>query len=118
VNGEAIYGTRPWTVYGEGPTNVKGGSFNDTATKGYTPQDIRFTTKGDTLYAIAMGWPDGGKLTIKSLAQGGKNGKFSAGAVKLLGSDANIQFTHDASGLTLQLPAKVGEYAYVFKISK
>jgi alpha-L-fucosidase len=118
VNGEAIYGTRPWTVYGEGPTNVKGGSFNDTATKGYTPQDIRFTTKGDTLYAIAMGWPDGGKLTIKSLAQGGANGRFSVGAVKLLGSDANIQFTRDGSGLTLQLPAKTDAYAYVFKISK
>lgn len=118
VNGEAIYGTRPWTVYGEGPTKVKGGSFNDTATNGYTPQDIRFTTKGDILYAIAMGWPDGGKLTIKSLARGGANGNLSVGSVKLLGSSASIPFTRDTSGLTLQLPAKAGEYAYAFKISK
>jgi alpha-L-fucosidase len=118
VNGEAIYGTRPWTVYGEGPTKVKGGSFNDTATKGYSAQDIRFTSKGDTLYATAMAWPEDGKLTITSLAQGGTNGDFSIGSVKLLGSGANIQFTRDASGLHLQLPAKTGEYAYVFKISK
>ncbi|MBV9265217.1 MAG: alpha-L-fucosidase, partial [Acidobacteriaceae bacterium] len=88
ANGEAIYGTRPWKVYGEGPTQVKGGSFNDTATKGYTAQDIRFTTKGDTLYAIVMAWPDDGKLTIKSLAQGGLNAQRSIGSVKLLGSDS------------------------------
>lgn len=69
INDEAVYGTRPWTVYGEGPTKVKGGSFNDTATKGYTAQDIRFTTKGDALYAIAMEWPGDGKLTLKSLGE-------------------------------------------------
>lgn len=51
VNGEAIYGTRPWKVYGEGPTHVVGGSFKDTATTGYTSQDVRFTTKDGVLYA-------------------------------------------------------------------
>ncbi len=118
ANGEAIYGTRPWSVYGEGPTKVKGGSFNDTATKGYTAQDIRFTSKGDTLYATAMAWPDDGKLTITSLAQGGPNSGFGVSTVKLLGSDANIPFTRDSTGLHLQLPAKQGEYAYVFRISR
>jgi alpha-L-fucosidase len=118
VNGEAIYGTRRWAVYGEGPTKVKGGSFNDTATKGYTAEDVRFTSKGDTLYATALGWPEDGKLTIKSLAQGGPNAGFNVGSVKLLGSDADVRFTRDSSGLHLQLPAKTGEYAYVFKISK
>jgi len=118
VNGEAIYGSRPWTVYGEGPTKVKGGSFNDTATKGYTAQDVRFTIKSDTLYATTMGWPEDGKLTIKSLAQAGPNADFAVGSVKLLGSDADIQFTRDTTGLHLQLPAKTGEYAFVFKISK
>lgn len=117
TNGEAVYGTRPWTVYGEGPTKVKGGSFNDTATKEYTAEDIRFTSKGDTLYATAMGWPADGKLTIKSLAEGGPNDGFSVRSVKLLGSDGAVQFTRDSRGLHLQLPAKKGEYAYVFKIS-
>jgi alpha-L-fucosidase len=118
TNGEAIYGTRPWKVYGEGPTKVKGGSFNDTATKGYTAQDIRFTAKANTLYAIAMGWPEDGKLTIQSLAREGPNSGSIIGSVKLLGSNANIEFTRDASGLHLQLPTRTGEYAYVFKISK
>ena len=57
VNGEAIYGTRPWKIYGEGPTKVVGGSFKDTASKPFTGEDIRFTTKGNTLYAIALAWP-------------------------------------------------------------
>jgi alpha-L-fucosidase len=118
ANGEAIYGTRPWKVFGEGPTKVEGGSFHDTATKGYTAQDIRFTAKGDTLYATSMGWPTDGKLTIKSLAKGGPNGDVAIGSVQLLGSAAQVRWTRDSSGLHLSLPAKTGEYAYVFKISK
>lgn len=54
TNGEAIYGTRPWNIYGEGPTKVAGGSFKDTARQAFTRQDIRFTTKGNVLYAIAL----------------------------------------------------------------
>ena len=120
VNGEAIYGTRPWTVSGEGPTKVQGGSFHDTETKGYSAQDIRFTTKGDVLYAIALGWPDGGDLTIKSLGEGAPNAPTTAiSHVHLLGSDAEIRSNRDKNGLHLHVPARrVGEYAYVFKISK
>ena len=113
TNGEAIYGTRPWKVYGEGPTKVQGGSFHDTATKGYTAEDIRFTTKGSILYAIAMDWPAGGQLTIKNLAN-----ETGIRSVSLLGSNARIRWTRDPAGLHLKLPAKkTGEYAYVFKIN-
>ena len=66
VNGEAIYGTRPWKVFGEGPTEVVEGSFTDTKRQPFTGQDIRFTTRGGTLYAIALAWP-GEQLTIRSL---------------------------------------------------
>lgn len=118
TNGEAIYGTRPWKTYGEGPTKVVGGSFNDTATKGYSSQDIRFTTKGSSLYAIALGWPSDGRLTIKSLAKGSSNGFPPPKQITLLGSDAKIRWIQDANGLTLNLPsAKTGQYAFVFKIS-
>ena len=56
INGEAIYGTRPWLVYGEGPVRAKGGHFKEDFA--YTAKDIRFTTKGEnTLYAFALGWP-------------------------------------------------------------
>ncbi len=117
ANGEAIYGTRPWKVYGEGPTKVAAGAFHDTATEPYSSQDIRFTRKGDALYAIALGWPSDGQLTIKSLAQGSPNGDVKIGSVQLLGSTAPVKWTRDQSGLRLQLPAqKTGEYAYVFKL--
>jgi alpha-L-fucosidase len=68
VNGAAIYGTRPWKIFGEGPTPVVEGSFNDTKREKFTSQDIRFTTRGDTLYAVVLAWPDTGRITIKSLA--------------------------------------------------
>ena len=57
VNGDAIYGTRPWKVYGEGPTKVAAGAFHDTDTQPYTAEDFRFTKKGDVLYAIELSWP-------------------------------------------------------------
>jgi alpha-L-fucosidase len=69
VNGEAIYGTRPWRVYGEGPTKVAAGSFHDTETTTYKPEDFRFTTKGDVLYAIGLAWPANGEAVVHSLAQ-------------------------------------------------
>ena len=57
VNGDAIYGTRPWRVYGEGPTKVVEGAFHDTDIQSYTAEDFRFTSKGDTLFAIELSWP-------------------------------------------------------------
>jgi alpha-L-fucosidase len=116
VNGEAIYGTRPWKIYGEGPTEVTAGSFHDTATKPYTPQDIRFTTKGKTLYAIALGWPANGHLTVQSL---NTSSGIKVASVSLLGSSAAIGFTQNSDGLHLELPATPpGEYAYSFKITQ
>ena len=71
VNGEAIFNTRPWKVFGEGPTQF-GSSWGDalgkTDARSFSGEDIRFTTKDDALYAIGLRWPDGGRLTIKSLA--------------------------------------------------
>ena len=118
VNGEAIYGTRPWNIYGEGPTKVVGGSFNDTATKAYKSQDIRFTTKGDALYAIALGWPDNGKITIKSLAEGSAEKLGAISKIQLLGSDDEVKWARNASGLQIDVPGpKTGDYAWVFRIT-
>ncbi len=64
IHGEAIFGTRPWLVYGEGAVKAKGGHFNENFA--YTSKDVRFTSKGSALYAIALGWPEDGKLTIRS----------------------------------------------------
>jgi alpha-L-fucosidase len=118
VNGEAIYGTRPWKIYGEGPTKVVGGSFKDTASKPFTGEDIRFTTKGTTLYAIALAWPENGKLTVKSLATGSPHTTGEINSVQLLGSKTQLNWTRDAKGLTVALPSeKPGDYAFALKIS-
>jgi alpha-L-fucosidase len=117
VNGDAIYGTRPWKVYGEGPTKVKPGSFHDTDTLNYTAEDFRFTTKGPHLYAIEYAWPAGGEAVIKSLATGEPDTKPVSG-VQLLGSDAKLSFTQGADGLHIHLPAKPADApAYAFEIS-
>ncbi|MBT9333032.1 alpha-L-fucosidase [Acidipila sp. 4G-K13] len=114
INGDAIYGTRPWTMYGEGPTKTVAGSFHDTATSPYQPQDIRFTTKSGDLYAIALGWPTDGKLTVHAVSTGG----FRVGEVAMLGSTAKIRWSQDADGLHLQFPQQhVGMYAYAFRLT-
>ena len=111
VNGEAIYGTRPWKISGEGPTEVVGGAFKDTASKPFTGQDIRFTTKGDALYAIALAWPENGELVVKSLAD------YPVKKVDLLGAAGVLSWKRDASGLRVHLPAKrPNDYAFVFRI--
>jgi len=116
LNGEAIYGTRPWLIHGEGPVRTAGGKFKEDFA--YTAKDIRFTTKGDgTLYAFVMGWPTEGQVTIRSLAKlPGVTGKITD--VKLLGYRGTLKWTHDTNGLTIQLPAqKPCDFAAAFKIS-
>jgi len=115
VNGDAIYGTRPWKIYGEGPTQVAAGSFHDTDTATYTAEDFRFTTKGNALYAIELGWRSTGEAVIHSL--GATLGGQKIESVVLLGSDAKIQPRQEADGLHLQLPAQApGKYAYAFRV--
>jgi alpha-L-fucosidase len=115
VNGESIYGTRPWRIYGEGPTKVAAGSFHDTDTTRYTAEDFRFTTKGDVLYAIGLGWPTDGEAVIHSLASA--VGNEHVRSVILVGSDAKLQFEQRADGLRVRLPDQApGKYAYALRI--
>jgi len=116
INGEAIYGTRPWLTHGEGPVRAKGGNFKEDFA--YTAKDVRFTTKGDgTLYVFVMGWPEEKQVTIRSLAKlAGVTGAIDN--VALLGYSGQLQWTHDANGLTIQLPdQKPCDYAVAFKIT-
>jgi alpha-L-fucosidase len=117
VNGDAIYGTRPWTSFGEGPTKVAAGSFQDTKTQEYTAEDYRFTTKGNNLYAIELAWPSGKEAVIHSVTAEGLKGK-QVQSVALLGSDAPLTYHLQADGLHIELPAKPAEdYAYSFRIA-
>ncbi|MNI32065.1 Alpha-L-fucosidase [compost metagenome] len=108
VNGEAIYGTRPWKVYGEGPTQVVSGTFNDTKRSPFTAQDVRFTARGEQLlYAAIMGWPENGISVIETL---GSRSKLLAGEilkVELLGSTEEMKWSREGEGLTVHLPDSV-----------
>ncbi len=116
VNGESIYGTRPWRIYGEGPTKVAAGSFHDTGTTRYTADDFRFTTKGDALYAIGLGWPGNGEAVIHSLAS--TVGTEHVQSVILLGSDMRLQFEQRADGLHVSVPAQsAAKYAYALRVT-
>ena len=121
INGEAIYATRPWQVFGERPSDapeVKGGNFNE-GKIAYTAKDIRFTTSkdGKTLYVIALGWPENGQLVIRSLARGSALVPGELGAIRLLGSTAEIAAQRDGQALTITMPAtRPCEHAYVLAL--
>ncbi len=118
INGEAIYGTRPWVVYGEGPTQALVGGFKDSVSESYTGQDIRFTTKGDVLYAIALAWP-GEEMIIQSLSTNLRLCTEEIANVQLLGSEKPIEWTRDKTGLKVKMPKqKPCNYAFTLKITK
>ena len=114
VNGEAIYGTRPWKVFGEGPTQVHEGPFNDTKRTPFTARDVRFTTKGGMLYAIVLGWPEDRQVNIAALAEGAAGDIRS---VRLLGSTDALKWKRESVGLHVELPEKPPcDYAYSLAI--
>jgi alpha-L-fucosidase len=117
VNGDAIYGTRPWTTFGEGPTKVVAGTFHDVDTKPYTSQDFRFTAKHGVLYATELAWPTDGHAVIHTLGTSRPAAKQVA-KVELLGSPAPVAFRQTADGLELTLPgAPPTPYASSFRIT-
>lgn len=100
-------GTRPWTKFGEGK------SLNNNPR--YTAEDIRFTTKGDSLYAIVIAWP-GEQGAITSLATGKSAGKVLI--VEMLGVAGNAPFRQDTEGLKIKMPAeKPCDFAYAVKMT-
>lgn len=112
INGEAIYGTRPWEKFGEGPTQTATGSFADKSKSKFTSQDFRFTTKGKTLYAIALAWPNDHRLTVKSLS--GTDIK----RIELLGDKSRLQWERTRDGVVVILPEKAPcDFAVTLKIT-
>ena len=117
VNGESIYGARPWQVYGEGPTQVVAGAFHDTSTLKYTAEDFRFTEKNGTLYAIELGWPANHLAVIHSLVATKLKGGANVRSVTLIGSDGELKFEQLADGLHVHLPSQpIGKHAFVLRI--
>ncbi|HEX5417258.1 MAG TPA: alpha-L-fucosidase, partial [Chloroflexota bacterium] len=117
VNGEAIYGTRPWKVFGEGPTEVAEGSFKDTARPAFTSQDVRFTTRGETLYATLLSVPDG-EVAIRSLGSHPRLYPKPIGKVELVGSSEPVAWARDGEALRVRLPdRKPSDHAIVLKVT-
>jgi len=117
TNGEAIYGTRPWKIFGEGPTEVATGHHTEGKNQELTAKDFRFTSKNGKLYAIAMDWPENGELLITSLAEGAKHAEKVSGA-KLLGSNDKLKWEQTEDGLMVKLPEdKPGEHAFAVEVS-
>jgi alpha-L-fucosidase len=118
INGEAIYGTRPWKLFGEGPTQVVGGSFNDTKRNSFTSQDIRFTSQGNILYAIVLARPENGKVTIKTLSENSALYQRPIGKVELLSTGESLHWLRNYDGLTVEIPAlKPTNNAFALRIS-
>jgi alpha-L-fucosidase len=105
LNGEAIYDTRPWKVYGEGPGKIDSSEFKGNSIKNLGVRDIRFTrNKANTvIYALALGWP-ADEFVVKSLgtANSAQPGKIKA--VRLLGTDKKLTWKQAADGLRVKLP--------------
>ena len=117
VNGEAIYGTRPWVVYGEGPTEIQAGAFKDTERSAFTSQDFRFTTKPGVVFAIVMAAPTK-NLEIRSLGSDLRLLSAKIDTVELLGSPHKIKWQQVGSGLKIELPEGVNlSEAAAFKCS-
>jgi alpha-L-fucosidase len=105
VNGEAIYATRPWKVYGEGPNMIKPGKFQGQSVTALGEKDIRFTRNkaGDTVYAIVLGWP-AGEIVIESLGTGNAAQPGKVANVELLGSGERVRWRQEASAMRVELP--------------
>ena len=117
VNGEAIYGTTPWIIAGEGPTKLEHeGAFSDGERLQYTAKDIRYTLKGDALYAIMLGWP-GREALLTALTPWIYPDEIEK--VELLGADGPLPFKYTQEGLRVALPEKRPcDYAYALKITR
>ena len=105
VNGEAIYDSRPWKVFGEGPTEVTTGSFTDTKRQMFGERDIRFTTRGDILYATVLAMPEKDEVTIQSLGSSLRLLTKPIDKVELLGA-GSLKWSQTMRGLKVQLPAE------------
>lgn len=122
LNGEGIFDTKPWKIFGEGPAiadaaPLSAQGFNEGKGKPFGAQDIRFTTKGDALYCIVLGWPENGKVVVESLAAGSPYYTGKIGKVSLLGGKEELSFEQDTKGLTVQLPEnKPNDIAFTIKV--
>jgi len=120
VHGEGIYDTRPWTVFGEGPSMtgkpMDGPGFNEGKNAPYVGADLRFTTRGAAVYAFVMGRPDGREVRIASMALGAPHLAAPVAQVTLLGSGRDLAFRQAPGALVVTLPADMPVFRAPFAL--
>ncbi|MCJ7778707.1 MAG: alpha-L-fucosidase, partial [Sedimentisphaerales bacterium] len=117
-NGEAVYGTRPFVEYGEGPAKMESSGMFARMRGSYTAKDIRYTRKGNVVYAIVLGWPgENQQVTMTMFGKGNKAEKIKVKDVTMPGVKGKIRWERTDAGLVVTTPAKkVSDLAIVFKL--
>lgn len=120
VNGEAIYGTRPWYMFGEGPTSQPEGDFEnhkEFMKLKYSAEDVRYTTKGNVIYAMTLGMPEAGKsIELKGFAKNKHTRLLKVKHVSVLGTNQPIKWEYTAERLRVIAPIMQGDKAMTFKV--
>ena len=120
VNGEAIYGTRPWYMFGEGPTSQPEGDFKNHKkfmNLKYSAEDIRYTTKENVIYAMTLGVPKAGKkMVLKGFKKNEYTNTLKVKSVSVLGTNQLVEWTYTADGLQVVVPVILGDKAMTFKV--
>lgn len=121
INSEGIYDTRPWAVFGEGPAIASAAAlsaqgFNEGKGKPFTSEDIRFTTKGETLYVFVLGWPESGVVNIKNLRKGNPIFNKTINNISLLGVNDKLTFSQTNEFLQVKLPTTKPKNAYALTL--
>jgi len=108
VNSEGIYASRPWKIYGEGPSTqgkIETGNFNEDKQKDLGAEDVRFTVKGGALYAFVMGWPKNAAV-VKALGLASPQKPGMIRKVELLGHNGELKWKQDEAALKVEMPAE------------
>ena len=120
VNSEGIYLTRPWKIYGEGPSTKVAPSterFNESKRPDLTSEDVRFTTKGSTLYAFVMGWPEK-EAVVQALGTASPQAPGKIVNVELLGYKGALDWKQDDAALRVTMPAeKISDIGITLKVA-
>jgi len=117
INGEAIYNTRPWEKFGEGPTVVENGHHSEGKNKEFTSEDIRFTQTENALYAIVLDVPQGKNILIKSLANCSAINNRTIKSVECVGDETKVTWELKNDGLqVVNANGFKGKNALVVKI--
>lgn len=120
VNGEAIYDTRPWYIFGEGPTSQPEGDFEnhkEFMKLKYSAEDVRYTRKGNVIYAMTLGMPEAGKnLLFKGFRKNKHTKSLNVKKVSVLGTNQQIEWKYTEDGLQVITPIMQGNKAVTFKV--